>query len=1180
VADRVQEEIEAPAQPAPTPSPDAAPAVPVPSAVGGLAEAHLLGAQRQALARSIAATHGNRALTALIAGSPLARQPAAPAAPLDQLRKLLDDDKENDAITLMGTLSPPDVTTVLNSADYQRLAVSAFDNDEMYRGVKAMKGDLKRSLVWMFDEGTDVGKVKDVVRNAAAGHEQVRNTMRGDFVDLCDNDEMAEMVDLLKGDLAFKLDWMRAEGTSWKLVRPKIIAAPEAEKAPIRAGWRAFFVDICDNEEMGLAVQLLGGDLEWKLGWVKEEGTNFQRLMQVIAAAPDGEKAPIRNSEEWKKFFISECDDEEMAKVVAGLGGDLEWRLKWMRAEDSNWTLVSRELKLAPDPEKIPIRTSDDWKAWFVKVCNDREMSEAVDLLKGTLLEKLTWMAAEDANWPNLREKLALTTAEPEKAAVRGSEAMKQFFVATCSNDEMADAVTLLGGDLDFKLTWMRAEGADWPRVKALINAAPEPQRLALKTDAWRAFFVEVCSDKEMAEAVGLLGFDLATKLAWMEAEDTNWNLVKTELVATTDEAQKAAVRGDVGKRAFFVKVCNDGEMAEAVDLLGGDLAFKLDWMRAEDSSWDLIRQKIAATADEGQRKAVLADDSLMKWLRETLGTIENMQAVAMLGGAMGGEKLEPETVKGMSWADLKTQLLLLRDDVKKSEIRAGGKWVDAFTSVCGDDEMAEAVDILGGDLVFKLSWMKEEGTDWQHVKEKLRAVQDDAQKAPLRTDAWRAFFVDICGDAEMAEAVALIGGDLKFKLGWMLEEGTNSELVLPVVTAAPDPEKAAVAADTALCRKLADKVGERVFEALGSGPFLAAALIDQGGEDNAVAALRAIATSANVPAAMAELQAQSKVDRLIAICPVGTSLPAPAKLHLGIVYRQGGCTVPQRKKLIQRRYNVEISDSGIGGNAAVTWGQPELDAVYDVLEVFPDGSVLSNKDLDEIHLVVSGIGTYYPAHDAIHLPGGGGYNMATAQWGNAVVVENHFRGTIRHETGHAIDELIHGKDWYMSDPNIDWDVFGSVGGWIDAMAELGGWGPVGDDGDRDKIRSFMKGHFGDASVNAPLVPPADPNHPFNTYAGTCPIVQTANLNQLEGSHNQFMAMPVIGGRVFTRRPTYGEFYSYQATARVAPVYVSNYGLSAPADWFAEQVREYLRSTPPGANTAPFVANYFRMNLP
>ena len=279
--------------------------------------------------------------------------------------------------------------------------------------------------------------------------------------------------------------------------------------------------------------------------------------------------------------------------------------------------------------------------------------------------------------------------------------------------------------------------------------------------------------------------------------------------------------------------------MAEAVDLLGGDLKFKLAWMKAEDSNWDLIRQKIAATADEAQRKAVFDDEDLMRWILDTVGQINYMLAVGMLGGALAGDTLDPKTVKDMSWADLEDSAAAparRRQEGRDPRGRALGR---RFTSVCNDEEMAEAVDILGGDLVFKLSWMKEEGTNWQLVKEKLRAVSDDAQKAPLRNDTWPAFFVDICDNAQMAEAVALIGGDLKFKLGWMIEEGTDAALLLPVIMAAPDPDKAAVAADTALCKKLADSADARVFEALGSGAFLAIALIDKGGADNAVAALQ-----------------------------------------------------------------------------------------------------------------------------------------------------------------------------------------------------------------------------------------------------------------------------------------------------------------------------------------------------
>jgi hypothetical protein len=1170
-----REEPEAP----PAAAPEHAPEAP---AVGELGDARMLGAQRQALARSIGARYGNRHLAAAVAELRVARQPAAPPTPVEKLRTLLDDDDEEDAITLMGTLAPPDVATVLASADYQRLAVSAFDNDEMYRGVKAMKGDLKRSLEWMFDEGTDYAKVKDVVVAATAGHAAVRTSMRAQFVDLCDNREMAEIVDLLKGDLAFKLDWMREEGTSWALVRPKLIAAPEPEKAAIRASttWRDFFVDICNNDEMGLAVQLLGGDLEFKLGWIQEEGANWQRLVQVIAGCTnDAEKAPIRNSVKWRDFFVGEVNNEQMAQVVDGLGGDLTWRLGWMREEGTSWTLVARQLRMAPEPDKAAVRGSEDMKRFFVDLCGNREMSEAVDLLGGDLTFKLTWMAAEGADWPQLREKIALAP-EAERAAVRGSEAMKQFFVETCGNEQMADAVTILGGDLAFRLGWMRAEGADWPRVKAFIDAAPEAERAPLRNDSWKPFFVDVCSNREMAQAVAALGGDLSMKLAWMEEEGTDWGLVKPELIACTDEAQKAAVRGSTARRDFFVSICGNAEMAEAVDLLGGDLAFKLDWMKEEGTSWELVREKIVV-ADEAQRKAVLADPARMKWLEDDVcSTGELMAAKAMLGGGGTTVTLTAEAATAMDWPALKTQLLMLHDDAKKAEIRGGGPWLEAFTSVCGNDEMSEAVDLLGGDLAFKLSWMKDEGTDWQHVKEKLRATADDAQKAPIRASAdWRAFFVDVCGNEEMAEAVALLGGDLKFKLDWMLEEGTDGDLLLPIVNAAPAADKTAVAADAALAQRLSAAGGTTVMEALGSPSFIAGSLIDKGGADTYVQALRVIATAPTPATVVTDLQGNGRFARLLDNCPVGTALPVAAKQHVDVIYKSGPPTVAERKKLIHVRYRIEISDAGIAGKAAVAWGQTELDMVYETLAQLPEGSVLSNDDIQKLHHVVSGIGTYYSRYSAIHLPGGGGYNASTSTWPNAVFVENHFRGSVRHEMGHAIDEMISAEDWYMSDPNIDWDVWGDVDPWLSAMEELGGWGPVAGDADRDQIRAVLRAHFADPSVSVAIAPPADPNNAFNKFPA-CPIVATATLNGGAGSFNNFAAMPPIGGRVFTRRDDYGQFYSYAASARNPPVWVSNYGLSAPSDWFAEQVREYFRTTPPGANTAPFVANYLRMALP
>jgi hypothetical protein len=251
------------------------------------------------------------------------------------------------------------------------------------------------------------------------------------------------------------------------------------------------------------------------------------------------------------------------------------------------------------------------------------------------------------------------------------------------------------------------------------------------------------------------------------------------------------------------------------------------------------------------------------------------------------------------------------------------------------------------------------------------------------------------------------------------------------------------------------------------------------------------------------------------------------------------------------------------------------------VLTQLPEGTVLDNDKIEKLHMVVSGIGTYYEGYHAIHLPGGPTYSMTdVAGWSAAPgLTENHFRGTVRHEMGHAIDVLVNGREWYMNDPNIDWDEFGSVGGWLASMEANGGWGPVSNEAEREQIRQVISEHFADPGASNPSIAPADPNHPFNKYPA-CQIVQTANLNLVEGCHTNYAAMTPIGGRIFTRRPDYRTFYSYKEAARNRPMFISAYGLSAPEEWFAEQLREYFRTSPVGQNCAEFSKNWFRMNLP
>ncbi len=92
----------------------------------------------------------------------------APAAPTDtekiaELRKELSawfNVDETKVISLLESLSPAEVDVVLGDADLRTKAVGCLDDDEMYRVVKAMKGDPVKSLEWLTAEMTRYTFVK------------------------------------------------------------------------------------------------------------------------------------------------------------------------------------------------------------------------------------------------------------------------------------------------------------------------------------------------------------------------------------------------------------------------------------------------------------------------------------------------------------------------------------------------------------------------------------------------------------------------------------------------------------------------------------------------------------------------------------------------------------------------------------------------------------------------------------------------------------------------------------------------------------------------------------------------------------------------------------------------------------------------------------------------------------
>jgi hypothetical protein len=134
----------------------------------------------------------------------------------------------------------------------------------------------------------------------------------------------------------------------------------------------------------------------------------------------------------------------------------------------------------------------------------------------------------------------------PDKATVAAKYRDK---LADCLNfNEMREAVGYLPLPLAQKLAWLRAAAVwvrmiDYDEIKAIVTGAPEGQRTALAS-GWRDFFVTVCTNKTIVEAVNDLGFDLKTKLDWMVEEGTDTDTVAM-VIRTTPADQLAPTAAD-----------------------------------------------------------------------------------------------------------------------------------------------------------------------------------------------------------------------------------------------------------------------------------------------------------------------------------------------------------------------------------------------------------------------------------------------------------------------------------------------------------------------------------------------------------------------------------------------------------------------------------------------------------
>lgn len=243
------------------------------------------------------------------------RAPKESTAKLTELKMLLQDDEEKKAITLMGILNEDEVTTVLNSREYKELAIDSFNNKEMYSAMLTMGGDLYQSLQWMFDEGTDWEKVRNVISDARKGKEQVRadNWMKKQFVKICNDKEMIEAVKLLGSQPIQQVDWLAEEGVNGESIY-RISIAPLSMPTNVITLYKALLA-LPRSYRDDIAYQFISNLSDEQVKMMVKNADGRRSLTLILAEIADGWTSGDEEKQRDRLMGLVESDGPDLAQV-------------------------------------------------------------------------------------------------------------------------------------------------------------------------------------------------------------------------------------------------------------------------------------------------------------------------------------------------------------------------------------------------------------------------------------------------------------------------------------------------------------------------------------------------------------------------------------------------------------------------------------------------------------------------------------------------------------------------------------------------------------------------------------------------------------------------------------------------------------------------------------------------
>ncbi len=249
---------------------------------------------------------------------------------------------------------------------------------------------------------------------------------------------------------------------------------------------------------------------------------------------------------------------------------------------------------------------------------------------------------------------------------------------------EMVRAVKHLGGSLATKLSWVGAAGTpDYGDIRELItdSKVPQTERNALATNRWRDWFVRVCNNATMKQAVVDLRFNLPNQLAFIAGEQsatlTDYSEIRPFIVATTvtDDDRKALKNSEW--RDFFVRVCTNRTMRDAVVDLKFDVRTKIEWLRAEGTDAGLFKGAMAGTP-RAEIVTTVKDSTLMAWIAGEMGA-EYATAV---------DQVLIEKARADALADFKNAVDQIPEK-RLNDLDRAKSWLDWISSDAGEQRFA-----------------------------------------------------------------------------------------------------------------------------------------------------------------------------------------------------------------------------------------------------------------------------------------------------------------------------------------------------------------------------------------------------------------------------------------------------------------------------------------------------------